>query len=129
MARAFRCTVCHTGYTTTGNDIPPGIHWNDGHVCELEEVESKLNKGRVLSDDEVQSLRDKAKNYAKKNGGYLTPCTAHASFSEEEEERERRMKVIAQNGNSGLHYDNQDEDAELPPHPNQYERKEEKSGD
>ena len=34
----------------------------------------------------------------------------------QEEEREKRQKVIAQNGNTGEHYfDNTDDDAELPP--------------
>jgi len=42
MARAFRCKHCGTGYTTTGNDVPPTPKWADGHVCELVEVESKL---------------------------------------------------------------------------------------
>ena len=33
------------------------------------------------------------------------PCVAHDKFSEEEEERERRMNIIGRNGNDGLHYD------------------------
>lgn len=80
MARAFRCKKCGTGYTTTGNEIPPVINWDDGHKCVLIEVESKLNKPQG-------------------------PCSAHSQFSNEEEERERRMDIIGQNGNDGLHYD------------------------
>ena len=40
MARAFRCKECGTGYSTTGKDIPPSPNWDDGHVCDLIEVES-----------------------------------------------------------------------------------------
>ena len=43
MARAFRCKHCGTGYSTTGNDVPPTPNWDDGHKCELVEVKSKLN--------------------------------------------------------------------------------------
>ena len=31
-------------------------------------------------------------------------CKEHAEFSDWEEEANKRMKVIAQNGNTGLHY-------------------------
>jgi len=48
MARAFRCKTCGTGYSTTGDDVPPSPNWDDGHVCEMVEVESKLNKKRKL---------------------------------------------------------------------------------
>lgn len=43
MTRAFRCKECGTGYSTTGDDVPPSPNWDDGHVCEMVEVESKLN--------------------------------------------------------------------------------------
>tara|TARA_R110002020_G_scaffold100855_5_gene238091 strand:- start:20431 stop:20592 length:162 start_codon:yes stop_codon:yes gene_type:complete len=43
MARAFRCKECGTGYSTTGDDVPPSPNWADGHKCVMVEVESKLN--------------------------------------------------------------------------------------
>lgn len=42
--KAFRCKGCGTGFTTAGDDIPPSPNWDDGHVCEMVEVESKLEK-------------------------------------------------------------------------------------
>ncbi len=41
--RAFRCKQCGARYSTTGNEVPPTPNWDDGHKCELVEVESKLN--------------------------------------------------------------------------------------
>ena len=41
--RGFRCKDCGTGYSTTGKDVPPSPRWDDGHVCEMVEVEHKLN--------------------------------------------------------------------------------------
>lgn len=38
MARAFRCKGCGTGYSTTGEDVPPSPSWADGHVCIMSEV-------------------------------------------------------------------------------------------
>lgn len=43
MARTFRCKHCGTRYGTTGNNVPPSPNWDDRHVCEMIEVESKLN--------------------------------------------------------------------------------------
>ena len=43
MARAFKCKECGTGYSTTGNGAPPSPRWDDGHVCEMVEVESKIS--------------------------------------------------------------------------------------
>ena len=36
--------------------------------------------------------------------GICEQCKEHADFSDWEEEANERMKVIAQNGNTGLHY-------------------------
>jgi len=41
--KSFRCKECGTGYSTTGKDTPPTPDWDDGHVCELSEVASKMN--------------------------------------------------------------------------------------
>ena len=37
------------------------------------------------------------------------PCSKHDAASWDEEEAERRMDIIGQNGNEGLHYDNETE--------------------
>ena len=76
MARSFRCKSCGTGYSTTGKDAPPSPRWDDGHICEMVEVESKLNS------DVIMDLNE-----------------------EDEAEREARMRVIGQNGNTGEHYE------------------------
>ena len=36
--------------------------------------------------------------------GICEQCKEHADFSDWEEEANKRMKIIAQNGNNGLHY-------------------------
>lgn len=41
--KGYRCKECGTGYSTTGDTPPPSPRWDDGHVCEMIEVESKLN--------------------------------------------------------------------------------------
>ena len=132
MARAFRCKGCGTGYSTTGDDVPPSPNWYDGHVCEMIEVESFIvDKTTYTAGDKVESklepfetsrldvdsLKDfNIKQEAKKKAaGYMklkkSQCQGHAVYSEEqEEEAENRLKIIAQNGPSGLHYGN-DNDA------------------
>lgn len=73
--KAFRCKICDTGYTTTGDEAPPSPKWADGHVCIMKEVKSKLNDVTKRIPIEL------------------------------EDESEERMKVIGQNGNTGEHYD------------------------
>ena len=41
--KGYRCKKCGTGYSTVGKDAPPSPRWADGHVCEMIEVEHKLN--------------------------------------------------------------------------------------
>lgn len=41
--KGYRCKTCGTGYSTTGEDVPPSPVWADGHTCEMVEVEHKLN--------------------------------------------------------------------------------------
>ena len=79
MARAFRCKECGTGYSTTGNDIPISPKWDDGHVCDLVEVQSMLRGAKNINE---LSEEDKI-----------------------ELQEENRMKIIAQNGNTGEHYE------------------------
>ena len=42
--KGFRCKECGTGYSTTGDDVPPSPNWDDGHVCEMIEVKSKISR-------------------------------------------------------------------------------------
>lgn len=35
----YRCKDCGTGYSTVGEIMPSPINWDDGHECELIEVE------------------------------------------------------------------------------------------
>jgi DNA-binding PadR family transcriptional regulator len=44
-------------------------------------------------------------NLEKVNDNKISPCVGHELASWEEEELERRMNIIGQNGNEGLHYD------------------------
>ena len=96
MARAFRCKSCGTGYSTTGDDVPPSPNWADGHVCEMVEVKSKINKGNNPSPPpvgfDVKSL----------------DANKDPDFTEEDKlelERNARLRIIGQNGNTGEHYD------------------------
>lgn len=87
MARAFRCKECGTGYSTTGNDVPPSPNWDDGHVCEMIEVETFLvDNVRYKAGDLVVSKKAKERAL-----GYMklkkTQCQGHAIYSDEEEYR------------------------------------------
>lgn len=77
--KAYRCKECGTGYSTTGDSPPPSPKWADGHVCKMVEVESKIRKS--------------------------TPPPVPPGIDELEEEREARMRIIGQNGNTGEHYE------------------------
>ena len=44
-------------------------------------------------------------NLEKVNDNKVSPCVGHELASWEEEKLERRMNIIGQNGNEGLHYD------------------------
>lgn len=84
MARAFRCKTCGTGYSTTGDDVPPSPPWADGHVCEMVEVEVKFRTKDVPK---------------------IPPPSPPGLSEEEDDEREARMRIIGQNGNTGEHYE------------------------
>lgn len=76
--KAFRCKSCGTGYSTTGDVAPPSPRWDDGHVCEMVEVESYIQSGNPdfnLLERDIEL------------------------------EREARMRIIGQNGNTGEHYE------------------------
>lgn len=91
MARAFRCKKCGTGFSTTGDDVPPSPNWDDGHVCEMKEVKSKLktfNPARL----DAESVRDfNIKQEAKRRAaGYMklkkSQCQGHSENSDREED-------------------------------------------
>ena len=88
--KGYRCKECGTGYSTTGDTPPPSPNWADGHKCEMVEVESKIsaNKSRQPGKIFPVGLRD-----------------GHYTQDKIEEEREARMRIIAQNGNTGEHYE------------------------
>ncbi len=76
--KAYRCKECGTGYSTTGDVAPPSPNWDDGHKCVMVEVESYIQSGNPdfnLSERNIEL------------------------------EREARMRIIGQNGNTGEHYD------------------------
>ena len=128
----YRCRGCGTGFSTTGDKAPPSPNWDDGHVCKMIEVESFIvDKITYTAGDKVESKLepfepsrldvDSVKDFnikqeaKKRAAGYMklkkSQCQGHAAYSEEqEEEAENRLKIIAQNGPSGLHYGN-DNDA------------------
>lgn len=101
MARAFRCSKCGLGFTTVKDEIPNCI-WKD-EDCNLIEVESKLNSEKKYTEEDIDDAYDRGIRDVK--NGVIRPCSAHSLQSDEDEERERRMNIIAQNGNDGLHYD------------------------
>ena len=47
--------------------------------------------------------------YNKRYNGKVPPCVGHELASQNEEEANRRMDIIGQNGNEGTHYDSDPE--------------------
>jgi len=46
--------------------------------------------------------------YNERYSGKIPPCVGHELASQDEEEANKRMDIIGQNGNEGIHYDNKD---------------------
>ena len=46
--------------------------------------------------------------YNERYNGKIPPCVGHELASQDEEEANKRMDIIGQNGNEGIHYDNKD---------------------
>ena len=82
--QSFRCKTCGTIYRTSGSVAPTTPRWSDGHECELELV-------RVYSEKDMDRAYDKG--------------IADQIMKSEEEENVKRMGVVAQNGNTGEHYE------------------------
>jgi hypothetical protein len=80
-------------------------------LIQLGRVESKLDAIiDALHDydgDEWPEPNDALKKAAAQYNKLVAPCRGHDAASWNEEEMERRMDIIGQNGNEGLHYDNE----------------------
>lgn len=46
--RNFKCRKCMTKYSSPDNTIPPSPKWNDGHICEMEEIHHEENEGKYV---------------------------------------------------------------------------------
>ena len=125
MGKTFKCGECGTKYSTPGNIPPPSPNWADGHVCIMMEViesliptrsniyghsHKSMETGELIVSKEAS---ERVFGYANSTGKPLQ--TGTPVFDYDEETSEARMRIIAQNGNTGEHYDNADPDAELPP--------------
>tara|TARA_R110000796_G_scaffold181330_1_gene297902 strand:+ start:40652 stop:40987 length:336 start_codon:yes stop_codon:yes gene_type:complete len=110
MARAFRCKECGTGYSTTGEDVPPSPNWDDGHRCVMTEVESKIplfepRRMDLKSENEFKEKWKKQQGLPKVDPSNMKVEQDPFMLSQlTEEERDARMKNIGQNGNTGEHY-------------------------
>lgn len=115
--KGYRCRECGTGFSTTGDTLPPSPRWDDGHVCEMVEVESRIvHSHKSMETGEYivsKEAREKAFGYTNKEPVPLQ--TGLPIIDYDEDAGEARMRIIGQNGNTGEHYDNVDPDADLPP--------------
>lgn len=103
----YICKVCETKFSTNGTAVPPTPSWGDGHVCELVKIEpeqSSVETGHLIISDEA---RERAFGYMKLKKSWAQGA---AVVAWDEEASEHRMKIIAQNGNDGLHYREEDSD-------------------
>ena len=89
------------------------LHWAKGKSMDHKDCLMRHlmdhEGGEVIDDDGAMHLGKVAWRALAALQTYLdkkeAPCTAHNTFSEEEEEAaEKRMNVIGQNGNDGIHY-------------------------
>ncbi len=75
----------------------------------LTRIETKLDEViaalHAYDGDEWPEPNDALKEAAAQYNKLVAPCRGHDAASWNEEEAERRMDIIGQNGNEGLHYD------------------------
>jgi hypothetical protein len=75
----------------------------------LTRIEAKLDEViaalHAYDGDEWPEPNDALKEAAAQYNKLVAPCRGHDAASWNEEEAERRMDIIGQNGNEGLHYD------------------------
>lgn len=73
--------------------------------CENCSCNKSMETGELIISKEA---RERALGYMKLK---KSQCQGHAEYSEQQEqEAEERMKIIAQNGNDGIHYDLEEEE-------------------
>jgi hypothetical protein len=74
----------------------------------LTRIETKLDEViaalHAYDGDEWDEPNDALKEAAAEYNKLVAPCRGHDAASWDEEEAERRMDIIGQNGNEGLHY-------------------------
>ena len=74
----------------------------------LTRIETKLDEViaalHAYDGDEWPEPNDALKEAAAQYNKLVAPCRGHDAASWNEEEAERRMDIIGQNGNEGLHY-------------------------
>jgi hypothetical protein len=82
---------------------------NEIIIGKLNRIEAKLDAViKAMHDydgDEWSEPNDALKEAAAQYNKLVAPCRGHDAASWNEEEAERRMDIIGQNGNEGLHYD------------------------
>ena len=125
MGKTFKCGECGTKYSTPRNTPPPSPNWADGHVCIMMEVIESLiptrsniygHSHKSMETGELIVSKEASKRVFGYDNSIGKPLqTGTPVFDYDEETSEARMMIIAQNGNTGEHYDNSDPDAELPP--------------
>jgi hypothetical protein len=75
----------------------------------LTRIETKLDEViaalHAYDGDEWPEPNDALKEAAAQYNKLVAPCRGHDAASWDAEEAERRMDIIGQNGNEGLHYD------------------------
>jgi len=86
----------------------------DQMATQIEEINNKTKLIETKLDELIQALHDYDGDYDDEEYGESSfeafmdtkqsPCVGHDKASWDEEEAERRMDVIGQNGNEGLHY-------------------------
>jgi hypothetical protein len=81
----------------------------DSKIIEtLTRIETKLDEViaalHAYDGDEWNEPNDALKEAAAQYNKLVAPCRGHDAASWDEEEAERRMDIIGQNGNEGLHY-------------------------
>lgn len=92
---------------------------------QLDRIEAKLDRV-IKALQEYDGLDENFKEPKDEYGKYKrTPCTNHDEASWEEEEANIRMNIIGQNGNEGLHYE---EEPKPKPKRKYYHNKKKKDG-
>tara|TARA_R110000850_G_scaffold90138_6_gene192395 strand:+ start:7722 stop:8036 length:315 start_codon:yes stop_codon:yes gene_type:complete len=99
--KGFRCKSCGTGFSTTGKEAPPSPNWDDGHVCEMVEVESFIvdKTAYTIGDKVVTGHSHKSietgellisKEAKERAFGYMqlkkSQCQGHSEDSDREED-------------------------------------------